>query len=207
MSDAITSLFATHIYSADLPNADDLNADLAAACLMLAEEDAAGEAWCVDNDYDGYTSYASLNDLRTRTTAFETLANELDKHANQFAEALNFDMSGQTLVLDSYWVNVLNPGAMHSGHIHPHSVLSGTYYVQVPDCAGALRFEDPRLVAMMAAPTPRSDAPEAFQRFVYRQPSAGRVMMWESWLRHEVTPNNCDELRISLSFNYALADA
>ena len=56
---------------------------------------------------------------------------------------------------------------------------------------------------MMAAPNRLADAPESLQPFVYVQPAPGTILMWESWLRHEVTPNQADEQRISVSFNYA----
>ena len=98
---------------------------------------------------------------------------------------------------------MLERGGAHSGHIHPNSVLSGTVYVDVPDGSGALRLEDPRLAFMMAAPPRRADAPEAQRRFVYLEPEAGSVLMWESWLRHEVMPNAARTPRVSLSFNYA----
>ncbi len=94
-------------------------------------------------------------------------------------------------------------GGAHAAHLHPHSVLSGTYYVSVPEGAGGLRLEDPRLPMMMAAPPRRDDAPEGQRAFVTLAPSAGDVVMWESWLRHEVLPGKTREPRISISFNYA----
>ena len=100
------------------------------------------------------------------------------------------------------WVNVLEPGGSHTGHIHPHCVMSGTYYVRVPDGASSLKFEDPRLAMMMAAPAPREDADDEHRRFVYVAPRAGEVLLWESWLRHEVTVNRATTPRISISFNY-----
>jgi uncharacterized protein (TIGR02466 family) len=100
------------------------------------------------------------------------------------------------------WVNVLEPGGFHAGHIHPHCVISGTYYARVPDGASALKFEDPRLPLMMAAPPRRDDAPEEFKQFVYFAPKEGEVLMWESWLRHEVVRCMAKEPRISVSFNY-----
>ncbi len=104
--------------------------------------------------------------------------------------------------LDSLWVNILKPGAAHTGHIHPHSVISGTVYVATPPGASALRLEDPRLPLMMAAPTRRTDAPEDQQPFVYLQPQPGTIYMWESWLRHEVPANQAKTPRVSVSFNY-----
>jgi uncharacterized protein (TIGR02466 family) len=105
--------------------------------------------------------------------------------------------------MDSLWVNILKPGAGHSGHIHPHSVISGTMYVATPPGASALRLEDPRLPLMMAAPPRRTDAPEAERTFVSLAPAPGTVFLWESWLRHEVPPNGARTPRISISFNYA----
>ncbi len=195
---AIRDLFATRIYQASL--ADDrawpaLHADLVEACDMLANEDHAGRAWCKANGYGGYTSYASLNDLPRRATAFGDLKRRLDKHAAAFASRLDFDLGGGRLALDSLWVSMLKSGAAHSGHIHPHSVVSGTVYVTVPPGAGALRLEDPRLPLMMAAP-PRPS-------FETLTPAPGALVLWESWLRHEVLASAAKSARVSLSFNYA----
>lgn len=205
MNMALRPLFATPIYEATLStdrSFENFNDELEAACKMLAAEDAAGRAWCKAHGYGGYTSYASLNDLPTRASVFAELKKKLDGHARAFAEALAFDLGAGRLKLDSLWVNVLKPGAGHSGHIHPHSVISGTVYVTTPKGASALKLEDPRLPLMMAAPPRRADAPQASQAFVYLQPEPGTVLMWESWLRHEVPPNAAKSERISVSFNY-----
>ena len=203
----VRSLFATRVYEASLKaerGFDAFNAELEDACLMLAEEDMAGRAWCKAHGYGGYTSYASLNDLPARASVCGELKRRLDRHAAAFAEELAFDLGPRgKLKLDSLWVNVLKPGAAHSGHIHPHSVLSGTVYVAIPKGAAGLRLEDPRLGLMMAAPTPRADAPETMQRFVTLAPEAGTLFLWESWLRHEVPANAGKSPRISISFNYA----
>jgi uncharacterized protein (TIGR02466 family) len=206
MSAVVRPLFATEIYQGSL--ADDrgfaaFNSELQDACAMLAAEDEAGRRWCKANAYRGYTSYASLDDLPRRASVFAELKRKLDRHVAAYAEALNFDLGGRRLKLDSLWVNVLEGGGAHSGHIHPNSVVSGTVYVAVPKGSGALRFEDPRLPMMMAAPARLGDAPEAQRRFVYVTPEVGTVLLWESWLRHEVTPNAARTPRISLSFNYA----
>jgi len=205
MPTPLRTLFATPIYEASLtktPGFDAFNAELEEAVRMLASEDKAGRAWCKAQAYGGYTSYASLDDLPKRATVFETLKTKLDRHASTFAEALAFDLGRRKLKLDSLWVNVLKPGAAHTGHIHPHSVLSGTVYVAVPPGASALKLEDPRLPLMMAAPPRRRDADEPLQSFVYLTPEPGTVLMWESWLRHEVPANAAKTERISISFNY-----
>jgi len=202
----IRTLFATRLYQASLagePGFAAFNADLADACAMLAREDKAGRAWCKANAYGGYTSYASLDDLPTRATVFADLKRRLDRHAAAFAEALAFDLGPRgRLMLDSLWVSVLRPGAAHSGHIHPHAVLSGAVYVATPPGAGGLRLEDPRLLLMMAAPPRRADAAEGARSFVTLTPAPGTVFLWESWLRHEVLANRAKAARVSVSFNY-----
>lgn len=201
----IRPLFATPVYEASLTtdrSFENFNAEILEACEGLAREDAAGRAWCRAHRYGGYTSYASLDDLPTRMSVFGALKTRLDRHARAFAEALHFDLGDGRLRLDSLWVNILRPGAAHSGHIHPHSVLSGTYYVATPPGAGALKLEDPRLPLMMAAPPREAEAPEESQSFVYLQPAAGTLYLWESWLRHEVPVNAGKAPRVSVSFNY-----
>lgn len=203
---ALRPLFVTNLYEASLAGDrgfDSFRDELEAGCRMLAQEDQAGRAWCRREAYGGYTSYASLDDLPRRATVFGTLKTKLDRHAAAFAEALELDLGAGRLRLDSMWVNLLKPGAAHSGHIHPHSVISGTVYVATPPGAGGLKLEDPRLGLMMAAPPRRAEASEAAKSFVYLQPEAGTVLMWESWLRHEVTPHRGKGERISVSFNYA----
>ena len=202
----LRSLFATPVYEASLASErgfEDLFGHLEDACLTLAEEDSAGRAWCREKAYGGYTSYASLDDLPRRFSVFDDLRKQLDKHAAAFAEAAAFDLGRGKLRMESLWVNVLKPGFGHSGHIHPHSVISGTVYVAVPPGAAGLRLEDPRLAMQMAAPPRRKDAPEAQQAFVTLSPARGTLYLWESWLRHEVPPNGAKSKRISISFNYA----
>ena len=208
MTDKTTplSLFATRIGTYQLDDTVLIEA-LERAAWALEDADEAGGAWCDTHGYDGYTSYASLDDLPVRDPAFGALKTWLDARADAFAKTLHWDMDGRKLILDALWVNILGEGASHSGHIHPNSALSGTLYIAMPEGSGALKFEDPRLPAMMAAPPLKPDAPEAMQRFVYRTPPAGTALFWESWLRHEVMPNRADAPRLSVSFNYALETA
>jgi uncharacterized protein (TIGR02466 family) len=188
------SLFVTTLYEAELGD-EALLADLAHSIRTLASDDEAGRRWSREHGYAGYTSYASLNDLPRRDPAFAALAKSLTRHAAQFAQDCAFDLARKPK-LDSLWVNLLKSGGHHSGHIHPHSIISGTFYVEAPARSGAIRFEDPRLPLMMAAP-PRAD------QFVMVQPRAGLLLMWESWLRHEVLPGTGRGERLSISFNFA----
>lgn len=195
------TLFATKLYEAVIGD-DELLAELAHSIRSLAEDDEAGKRWSRDKGYKGYTSYASLNDLPKRDPAFAELQRDLVRHAAGFAQELAFDLSRKPK-LDSLWVNLLKPGGHHSAHIHPHSILSGTLYVEVPKGSGSIRFEDPRLAMMMAAPVRREDAAEELRPFATVEPRPGLLLMWESWLRHEVLPGRPTDDRLSVSFNFA----
>ena len=194
------TLFTTRLYQARLAKAR--NSVLERTCLGLAAEDQAGRRWAREHGYGGYTSYASLNDLVRRASIFAELERDIARHVASFARDAEFDLGGRKLVLDSLWVNVMEKGAIHAPHIHPHSAVSGTYYVTVPDRAGAIRFEDPRLAMLMAAPPKKKNARAENRSFVDVAPKPGLLLLWESWLRHGVQPNASKTSRISVSFNY-----
>jgi uncharacterized protein (TIGR02466 family) len=197
-------LFVTRIHRARLAGAAGLrlNRELEQACRTIAVQDRAGQAWCRKHGYAGYTSYASLDDLPLRSPEIAELVGHLDQHVKAFARELDLDLGRRALSLDSIWINILDAGGAHAAHIHPHSVLSGTYYVAVPAGASAIKFEDPRLGLMMAAPPRKATARRQNRTFVSVAPKAGTLLLWESWLRHEVPPNRSRRQRISISFNY-----
>lgn len=200
--DAMTrDLFVTKLHEAQIDSAAVL-AELAHSIRTLAEDDEAGQRWSSEHLYPGYTSYASLNDLPKRDPAIGDLAKLLTKHASNFAKECAFDLSRKPR-LDSLWVNLLRGPGHHSAHIHPHSIISGALYIEVPKGSGAIRFEDPRLPMMMAAPTRSADAPEGLRSFVSVEPRPGLLLLWESWLRHEVLPGSGLRERLSISFNFA----
>jgi len=194
-------LFVSQLYEAEVADAG-LLSDVARSIRSFAAEDQAGRRWSREHHYHGYTSYASLNDLPKRDPAFAEVAKLLARHAASFAAECAFDLARKPR-LDSLWVNLLKSGGQHSGHIHPQSIISGTLYVEVPAQPGAIRFEDPRLPMMMAAPQRRKDAPQELQPFMSVEPRPGLLLMWESWLRHEVLPGTRRGDRLSISFNFA----
>ena len=197
----IRSLFVTKLYEADIGIESEL-AKLTHSIRTLAEDDGAGQRWSSEHLYPGYTSYASLNDLPKRDPVIGDLSKLLTRHASRFATECAFDLARKPR-LDSLWVNLLRGPGHHSAHIHPQSIISGAFYVEVPKGCGPIRFEDPRLPMMMAAPSRRSDAAEELRSFVTVEPRPGLLLLWESWLRHEVLPGSGRGERLSISFNFA----
>ena len=195
MKSSIESLFPTLIYRAEMLNAEPLNMELEDAALSLSQHDRKGRRWCEKHGYAGYTSYASIDDLAARSKPFAKLEKIIHAHAAIFSKSLQWNLQGGKPICDSMWVNVLPQGGSHTSHIHTNAVLSGTYYVNAPEGASPIVFEDPRHAMMMAAPPRKTSIYES------RTPKAGTLMLWESWLRHEVPMNRAKDDRISVSFN------
>lgn len=201
---SVHSLFPTRVYSARIApgRGQGLNARLRNECLQLVHDDRAGQRWSEHNYPGGYTSYASASRMQEMSPTFAQLRQRIDPHVEAFVKELEFDLGGHALGMTDCWVNVMPRGVAHGLHLHPLSILSGTYYVQVPPGAPGLKFEDPRLDRYMAAPPRRLRARAENRQWATLRATAGQVLLFESWLRHEVPANPADGERISISFNY-----
>lgn len=178
------------------------NQEFLTEIFKIREIDDAGRRWSEKNYPSGYTSYASMNQLHRFSTTFADLQRAIDREVLQFSKSLEMDLQGGKLLMTTLWVNIMPPHVVHTMHIHPLSTISGTYYVQTPQNCSAIKFEDPRLGFFMASPPRKIKAKPDNQRFVSLQPRAGQIVLFESWMRHEVPPNQAQKERISLSFNY-----
>ncbi|MGZ3804433.1 MAG: TIGR02466 family protein [Bacteriovorax sp.] len=200
----IKNLFPTPIYYGPLTSKGlkRLNQDLLQESLKFRQIDEAGVEWSKRNYRGGYTSYGSIAHLHQVSTTFEDLQKALDKHVRKYIKYLEMDVDPKQIRMCSCWINIMPPGAYHTMHIHPLSVISGTYYVQAPKNCSSIKFEDPRMVGFMASPPRKEDAQERNQRFVELKPQTGHLVLFESWMRHEVPQNQSESERISISFNY-----
>lgn len=164
--------------------------------------DDAGKKWSEINYFAGYTSYGSLTDLPLRSPTFSQLQKSIDKQVAAYARKLGYDLKGGKLKMVSCWINIMGHGSHHSGHIHPLSVISGTFYVKVPKGSGCFKIEDPRMSQLMAAPSLEAKLDVKKDRFYKIEPKAGHLVLFESYIRHEVEVNRSQNDRISVSFNY-----
>jgi len=200
----IRAWFPTFIYCEPLmgSGAARFNAALAAECRSLRQFDRAGRAWSLRNYPGGYTSYASMNELHRFSSTFALLERRITRHVRRFAAALDMDLRGREVRMTDFWVNIMPAMAAHSLHLHPLSFVSGTYYVATPRGCPGLKFEDPRLDRFMAAPPRRASARRRNLTYATYPARAGSLILFESWLRHEVAQNRAGAERISVSFNY-----
>jgi len=93
------------------------------------------------------------------------------------------------------------PGSYNKVHSHPHNFLSGAFYLQVPEDSGKLTFHNPHPQSEILAPPMKPDQSIHLAPRVGWQPKVKDLLIFPSWLNHEVEVNNSQEERIMLSFN------
>lgn len=198
------ALFPTLLYQERLRarGGNDLNARLLRECQQLERDDAAGRRWSKRNYPGGYTSYGSASRMHHLSPTFAALESALARHVGRFARLLALDLRERPLAMTDCWVNIMRHGVVHSSHLHPMSTISGTYYVKTPRGCPGLKFEDPRLDRMMAAP-PRRLQSSAHPSWFVLPATTGTLVLFESWLRHEVPPSAVRGTRVSISFNFS----
>ncbi|MBW4051652.1 MAG: hypothetical protein HIU85_09340 [Proteobacteria bacterium] len=202
---AVLKLFPTLVYCARLTGAaaGKIDARLLRECLQLRQDDPAGRKWSAGRYPGGYTSYGSAHRMHRMSPTFAALERAIDRHVARFASSLELDLAGRKLAMTDCWVNIMPRGTAHGLHLHPLSTISGTYYVKTPRGSPGLKLEDPRLERMMAAPPRRAAAARENRPWIVLPARAGGVVLFESWLRHEVPANPIAGERISISFNYS----
>ena len=191
-------LWPTRMLRHRLPGADQANPVLAAHILAL---DAATA--------DLTTDYLRGNLLESDHPALAWLRDCVNRSVIDYVRSTGIDYDMDWSI--QCWPNVNRFGDYHNLHNHPHSWLSGTYYVAVPARPkklpgrsdrnpGAISFYDPRPQANMNAVRGDAQVDPEFRIL----PNPGEILLWPAFLHHLVHPNLSDEPRISISFNITL---
>jgi uncharacterized protein (TIGR02466 family) len=188
-------LFATDVYQVLLSDFFKKNQkDLLNEILVLMQDDHAGRDWSRTHYPKGYTSYASANQMHKVSPTFAELELCIRKHVFKYLKRLGLSVPKDQVTMTTCWVNIMEEGCTHPLHIHPQSIISGTFYLKMPSKASAIRFEDPRYGLFMHRP------PQTTHVSLSAKP--GDLILFESWLRHDVPLNLAKEPRVSISFNY-----
>lgn len=185
-----------------VPSKSPLVQELTEEAYLIAEKDNAGRNWSKDNYPKGFTSYGSLDQLHRFSSSFGKLEKKLQVSLKKFLVKSQLDLRPSDLHLTRMWVNVMGSGSSHPFHIHPHSVISGSFYLQMPKDAPGIKFEDPRMSSMMARPALRDKAKAEMKNYLTVKPTPGEIVLFESWLKHEVPSHHGSLERISVSFNF-----
>tara|TARA_B100000131_G_scaffold268871_1_gene267974 strand:- start:99 stop:650 length:552 start_codon:yes stop_codon:yes gene_type:complete len=101
------------------------------------------------------------------------------------------------------WVNVNGEGHSNNKHSHFTSdiLISGVYYVKVPEDSGNIRFYDPR--GELIHKTLDWEYYHNYQ-YHYIKPKEGQMIFFPCWLEHDVEPNQSNDERVSIAFNVSM---
>lgn len=192
------TLWPTTLLKRVLPSVDSANTDLAAHVLQLESNHASlTEDYLNQNLFD--SDHPAIDWLQQCIS--KTIRDYLQNAHIKYG--VDWSLQG--------WANINRQGDYHSLHNHPHSYLSGTYYIATPKQPihpeqradtnpGAISFFDPRAQANMNAIASDAQVDPEFRV----QPEPGMMLLWPSFLHHFVHPNFSSEPRISVSFNVVL---
>ena len=131
---------------------------------------------------------------------YKPLVDELFKMVHQ---VFNEEFLEREPRLGNMWANINLPGGYNKPHVHPNALFSGVYYIKTPPNCGRLICQDPRPGIQTCMPTRKKiEIPKYLWRDVHLQPQENRAVIFPAWLWHQVEPNESNDIRISVSFNF-----
>jgi uncharacterized protein (TIGR02466 family) len=197
------SLFATPVASVDTPGAEARNAELRALILERRRTTPTIQA---SNEGGWHSERDLLTWGGARAAEVVSMARAVANHHTR-------DRAGREVQPDwivAAWANVNGPGDANTCHYHPGSFWSGTYYVDDggaatdPSVGGDFEMLDPRGSApAMHAPglAYAGEGGLAAGAIEWIRPRAGLLVLFPSWLHHQVRPYRGERERISIGFN------
>lgn len=103
-----------------------------------------------------------------------------------------------------YLFNKITLGGAHPLHTHPSNLLSGAFYLKIPENSPPIIFNDPRgYYKYINYPIKFGNPREKYKFFpeYVINPTEGMIVMWPSWLEHQVPASLIDDERIVVAFN------
>jgi len=185
--------FPTPVYIQDLPNAVELNNNLENNILQWQKEDLKGVN---KTNVNGWHSTTDMNHKHE----YDSLTKQLFAMQDTIFKK---ECLAQKPVLGNMWANINYKGGFNRPHLHPNSLFSGVYWIKAPEKSGSLMLYEPRPGVQCTMPNRKEGKlPPELWREVHYTPTAGTIVMFPAWLWHEVRPNESDDIRISVSFNF-----
>ena len=141
----------------------------------------------------------SQTDMHTKSE-YKPLVDQLFSAMKQVWDDQHLDREAK---LGNMWANINPPGGSNQPHVHPNCLYSGVYYIKSNIKSGRLRLYDPRPGIQLIMPVRKSGDPgKDLWRDVNLDPVPGRIIIFPAWMWHAVEPNESNDIRISVSFNF-----
>ena len=184
--------FPTMIYIKDFPDSEKLNKYLEDHIMRWSQNDKGVSK----TNAGGWHSSTDMN----QKEKYNPLTRELFNMQEEIYQKENLSRKP---VLGNMWANINYPGNSNRPHLHPNSLFSGVYWIKTPMKSGNLMLYDPRPGVHTTMPNRKEGKlPSQLWREIHYEPIAGRCIMFPAWMWHEVRPNESNDTRISVSFNF-----
>lgn len=140
-------------------------------------------------------------DIKDFPPYLKKLKELIEFNANIYAKTMHIK---KQLTLHNMWTNINEYKDSNEPHIHPFSIISGTFYLNVSEDSGGIKFFNP-LYELMDYVLNDNIVDKWSKTNCSRWlivPVKSLLLLFPSWLKHSVEPNNDKKLkRISISFN------
>ena len=185
--------FPTLVYIKDIPNAEKLNQYLEPRIIQWSQQDKGEQK----TNAGGWHSKTDMN----KKEEYNPLTKELFNMQEEIYKKEHLSLKP---VLGNMWANINYPGNYNRPHLHPNALFSGVYWIKAPPQSGNFMVYDPRTGVQVTMPSRKNEKnlPSELWREVHYEPKAGTCLMFPAWLWHEVKPNESNDIRISVSFNF-----
>ena len=203
MSDLIRELyFADAFYYKDFENSSELNKELTNKILQWKHSDPEGV------EISNSLGWQSRSTMQEQKSGFDVITNKINEFLNEVWLSEQY-REGTSLEIENMWANVNYKYAYNKYHDHPNSLWSGVYYVQSPPNCGKILFDKSwSRYQRVQKPIFSHEIPTYDYQWdsVAYEPIEGRVILFPSWIGHQVEQNLTDiegenGYRISISFN------
>ncbi len=150
---------------------------------------------------DLYTTIGSPTTL-LQHKEFEPLREVILREANDFANALELEIDRFPLKFTECWLNIYGEGHAQEVHHHSNAVISGIYYAKAPAGSGDLLIHSPYMDIMLDPPTRKSNGLNV--KVMPVTPKEGKMILFQSFVKHSVKPTRGKAERISIAFNLTM---
>ncbi|MGY8864113.1 MAG: putative 2OG-Fe(II) oxygenase [Methylophagaceae bacterium] len=160
----------------------------------------------INNQYDSEPTTSSTNldcwrsshvykNTEWLTDAIMNLVKENVEYYSDMDSVFAKGMTNDKKYILTYWSNVNKPGSRNVLHSHKDAIFSGVYYVKGSG-TGDLRLVNPANILGDC------DSMSPFTRDFYFTPADKDLIMWPSWMPHEVETNkHASKNRINIAFD------
>jgi hypothetical protein len=161
----------------------------------------------IPNEHAHNYGSKTVNDYILDNPICNNLKSFIVEHMTVFADKIMcWDIEGMQVTQS--WVSIKRPGEQHGVHYHPNSVLSAVFFFQEPEInTSYLKFHRPEIINQLMnqfGPSTNADKMQHSEfpwNYWSIPPAKNTLVIFPSWLQHDVGMNTSNKVRKSLAIN------